>query len=207
MSVLVAIRPITANGLWRLLLCSAALCLLAAAPSAAASAAGTTLTATGHIGPLQIDRSDRSAIVAFAGSPDAEETTTYTGGPPFDALGYGCDATPPAGRGIAGRECQTAFYVSSATDALVTFFTTAHGYRDTHGIHVGTRTGTAERLLHKRLIGGCETNFYIRTRSALFTIADLGGRSRPPNLRVRGGHIFAFVLHSPNHDLGLFDCL
>jgi|GEM_PF-2893254 len=207
MGMLVEIRAIAARRPRRLLCGIAALCVLVAAGSAASAAVGTTITAAGYVGPLQIDQSDRSAVLAFAGPPEAEETPTYAGGPPFDALGYGCKATALTGREIAGRECHSAFYISSLTNALVTFFTTAHGYRDSHGIRVGTRTRTAERLLHKTLVGGCETNFYIKTRSALLTIADLGGQSRPPGLRVTGGHIYAFVLHSPNHDLGLFDCL
>lgn len=202
------IPAITANALVLRLICVFALCVSVVwAPVTAVAEARTAITATGRIGPLQIDHSDRSAVVAFAGQPEAEETATYAGGPPFDALGYGCrDATPLTGREIGGRQCHTAFYISSQTNAVVTFFTTARGY-SVHGVHIGTRTETAERLLGKPLIGGCETNFYIATRRAALTIADLGGHEHSPGLRVTGGHIYALVLHSLKHDLGLFDCL
>src|SRR5207248_9994516 len=70
----------------------------------------TVVTATGHIGPLRVDESDRGNVISFAGKPDSERHGRYDDYPPFDALGYGCRgkfATDPAGL----PRCRTVFYL------------------------------------------------------------------------------------------------
>jgi hypothetical protein len=57
------------------------------------------------------------------------------------------------------------------------------------------------------LIGGCETDIYLQSKSTSLTIAFSGGREHPPTLFVTGGHVYALVLHSRRNDLGVFDCL
>ena len=170
-----------------------------------------TISATGRVGPLQIDRSNRAAILAFAGQPTAERTGGSPGAPPYDALGYECSATASIGDAplaSGGPYCRTVFYINDQTGELGTFFTAAaHQYRESHGVRIGTTTATAERLLHMRLIAGCGTSIYLKTKAAFLTVAFTGGRARPPSLTVTGGHVYAFVLHSPRHYLGIFDCL
>jgi hypothetical protein len=67
-------------------------------------------------------------------------------------------------------------------------------------------TAAAERLLHKGLVVGCETNLYLASATASLTIAFTGGVEHR-NLSVTGGHVYAFVLHSQRNDAGVFDCL
>src|SRR5712691_3258267 len=46
--------------------------LAVACGSGQTSARSAIVTVTGRIGPLHLDRSDRAAVIAFAGRPDAE---------------------------------------------------------------------------------------------------------------------------------------
>ena len=48
--------------------------------SVAASSGSRVVTAAGRIGPLQVDKSTRAAVIAFAGAPDAERRGQEPGG-------------------------------------------------------------------------------------------------------------------------------
>ena len=175
------------------------------------SAGSAIVTVTGRIGPLHLDRSDRAAVIAFAGRADAERRGQAPGGfAPYDALGYGCGTR--AARNVTplvegGPYCRTVFFINRRTGRLETFFTTAARYSEGHGVRIGMPTAAAERILHKRLVEGCEENFYLSSPTASITIAFSGGTLRRPSLRVTGGHVYAFVLHSHRSDAGVFDCL
>jgi hypothetical protein len=159
---------------------------------------------------LHLDRSDRAAVIAFAGQPDAERGGQAPGGyAPYDALGYGCgtraapDATPLEGR----LSCRTVFFINRRTGRLETFFTSAARYSEGHRVRIGMPTAAAERRLHKRLFEGCEENIYLSSATADLTIGFSGGTFRRPSLHVTGGHVYAFVLHSHRADAGVFDCM
>lgn len=187
------------------------LLVAAACGSSRTSARSAVVTATGRIGPLHLDRSDRAAVVAFAGRPDAERRAEASGGyAPYEALGYGCATTAvPLVTALAagGPYCRTVFFVNRQSGRLETFFTTAARYSEGHGVRIGMPTAVAERLLRRRLVEGCETNLYLSSARASLTIAFTGGVVRRKTLHVIGGHVYAFVLHSHRSDAGVFDCL
>ena len=167
--------------------------LATACGSGRTSAGSGIVTVTGRVGSLHLDRSDRAAVIAFAGRPDAERRGRASGGyGTYDALGYGCgtraapDATPLV---EGGRSCRTVFFISRRTGRLETFFTSAARYSEGHGVGIGMPTAAAERRLHKRLVEGCEENIYLASATADLTIAFSGGTFRGPSLHVTGGHV------------------
>jgi hypothetical protein len=173
----------------------------------------SVVTASGRIGILQVDESTRADVIGFAGAPDAERRGQEGPGyPPYLALGYGCgtNASPrntPLTVGARGPNCRTVFYINSRTGRLETFFTTSGRYSERHGVRIGMATAAAERLLHKRLYEGCETDIYLQSATAFLTIAFTGGVVHLPNTGVTGGHVWAFVLHGVRSDAGVFDCM
>jgi hypothetical protein len=70
-------------------------------------------------------------------------------------------------------------------------------------------TGTAERLLRRRVVPGCidaiELNRPGRT-PVLRLVFDGGTITHARLPRLRGGHVAALVLHSATHDPGVFEC-
>lgn len=182
-----------------------------------AAASATLVTATGHVGPLRIDRSTRAQIIDFAGAPAAERQDAQIPDLPYDELGYHCrqrskaDDQPQNGPfhvpvGMTAV-CRTAYFVNTSTGKLATFFTSAKNFVTDAGVRVGTTTARAERRLHRRLISGCEENFYLGSGTVSLTVADSGGHAVKPDRHVVGGHVSALVLHSRRHDVGFFDCL
>ena len=163
------------------------------------------VTSTGRIGALHMDVSTRATIVAATGRPDAERTGAWNGSRRYRALGYGCsakrfDASWPLLAG--GPYCRTVFFLDARDGRLGTFYTTSKHYEEKHGVRIGMQTATAERLLRRRVVVGCEANVY----SGNLTIAFAGGRRGRHGYLV-GGHVEAFALHSRRHDVGVFDCL
>jgi hypothetical protein len=159
---------------------------------------------------LQLDKSDRAAVIAFAGPPAAERRGQEPTHAPYDALGYGCSrlfeaSNTPLVQG--GPYCRTVFFLNNRTGRLETFFTTAVDYSESHGVRIGMATAAAERLLHKRLLVGCDKDIYLSSPKAYLTVAFIGGRIRPHSRSVLGGHVYAFVLHSNRNEPGVFDCL
>jgi hypothetical protein len=67
-------------------------------------------------------------------------------------------------------------------------------------------TATAERLLHRRVVVGCEENIYLGRGDASLTIAFAGGQ-RGRGGHLVGGHVYAFALDGRRHGVGVFDCL
>jgi hypothetical protein len=194
----------------------AVMVVLASAGYAVAASADQTIrvTAGGRIGTLQIDRSDKSAIVAFAGEPEVDEVDggVYRGSG-WEALGYRCgpeDTMSPlvATAGAEGPYCRTIYYLNSKTGRLGTFFTSMPGFRDAHGVFVGMRTAKADRLEGKKAIGGCGEGIFTTTPSGTYHVVIAGGHTHPRGneLVVRGGRVGALVLHSRTDDVGVFDC-
>lgn len=193
-----------------------AVCLLEAAGSSGAATDGSAvrITAGGRIGTVQLDKSDKSAIVAFAGEPEVDEMDAgvYPGSG-WEALGYRCgpeDTLAPlvASVGSKGPYCRTVYYLNSETGSLGTFFTSMHGFRDAHGVFAGMRTAKADRLEGKKALGGCLEGIAIESPSAIYHVITTGGHThlRGNELVVRGGRVGAMVLHSRLNDVGVFDC-
>jgi hypothetical protein len=174
--------------------------LAVACGSGRTSAGSAIVTVTGRIGPLHLDRSDRAAVIAFAGRPDAERRGQAPGGyAPYDVLGYGCGnrAAPNATPLVEGGPyCRTAFFINRRTGRLETVFTSAARYSEGRG--VAAAVGIPMRT---------EENIYLSSATANLTIAFSGGTFQRPSLHVTGGHVYAFVLHSHRTDAGVFDCM
>jgi hypothetical protein len=190
--------------------------LVAATPPATASAR-VELTSSGRIGPLRIDRSGRTAVVDFAGQPDAEGYGSEgAGAPGWDALGYTCTERPPRhgfmaplGGGPPYTYCRTVYYVADETGHLATFATNERRFRTRHGIRVGMRTRRAAQRAHRPATAGCTEAIYLTTRGAQLSIALLGARSVELHHRFLavGGRVGALILSSKHTYLNVFDCL
>lgn len=161
---------------------------------------------TGRIGPLQVDRSDQAAVVAFAGRPDRTSTGSAAGGyMPYRALGYDCD-----GKGFDAEVqivggCKTVFFLDRRSGKLETFSTSSSKYSEGHGVRIGMTQAEAERRLHKRLTIGCSAALHFESPSAALSIDFAGGLEHGSS--IKGAHVDAFVLHSHRRDAGVFDCL
>jgi hypothetical protein len=187
----------------------ALLAVVAGCGSTRTPVASHVVSVSGRVGSLQIDTSDRAAVVAFAGRPQAEGRGRMPPFAPYDALGYSCSPTGATDNFplAPGRPyCRTVFWINERTDRLEAFFTGAASYSESHGVRIGMTTAVAERLLHKRLLAGCNEDIYLSSSTAYLTVAFSGGRIRLPSRHVVGGHVFALVLHSTHDDSGVFDC-
>src|SRR5439155_11803434 len=92
-----------------------------------------------------------------------DRTAGLTGSRRYRALGYGCsakrfDASWPLLAG--GIYCRTVFFLDARDGRLGTFYTTSKHYEEKHGVRIGMQTATAERLLRRRVVVGCEANVY-----------------------------------------------
>jgi hypothetical protein len=169
------------------------------------------LTATGRIGPLQMDRSTRADVIAFAGRPDAEGRGRYSSFSPYRVLGYDCTTVRDRGFPLDNRMwCKTVFFVNQRTGRLGNFFTESSDFSERHGVRIGMETAKAERLLHQIVYVGCEADIHLGGRLGL-TFAFTGGAPRKlansGGLQLVGGHVYAFALHGGRSELGVFDCL
>jgi hypothetical protein len=187
--------------------------LTATACSTHHAANGHTLGVSGRVGRLRVDVSKRGSVVAFAGHPTVERRGRSLAGPSpsarYDGLGYSCgrgtdaNSFPVVGHGPL---CRTVFFIDARSGRLGAVYTDDLGYRESHGVRIGTPTAEAERLLHRRLHVGCETAIYLKSGRATLTVAFSGGRAQPDGTVV-GGHVVAFMLHGLRHDPGIAECL
>jgi hypothetical protein len=166
------------------------------------------VTASGRIGPLHVDRSERADVISFFGRPESERRGRYVDYPPFDALGYGCNGKRVTDRAGTPR-CKTIFYLDAHSGRLAILYSENARFTDLRGIHVGTPTAVAERLAHKREISGCFDGFSFITKSAFLVVWLYGGenvvRHRLPHLV--GGHVGLLVVHSRRLNPGVLDCI
>jgi hypothetical protein len=167
----------------------------------AAAPPSVVVTPSGTIGPLRIDVSGRANVIAFAGRPALERRSRYMTFPPYDALGYGCK-----GQRFA-EACRTVFYLDTRSGKLVILTTEERRFVAMHGIHVGTPTATVERLMHRRVRGGCDAYLFFRTRSAYLVLQFSGGSWQGKDLHVVGGRVGSLVLHSQRRNPGVLDCI
>jgi hypothetical protein len=174
--------------------------------------AAIVVSASGRIGKLRIGLSDASAVIAFAGRPDADRRGRAGNfrSVSYRALGYGCshgssEATWPLLP--KGPYCRTVFWINVRTGRLGDFYTTSPRYAESHGVGIGMPTAVAEHILHRRVYIGCEENLHI----GLLTVAFEGGVGRTTSgssgLRLVGGHVYAFAVHGGRSDVAVFDCL
>jgi hypothetical protein len=152
-----------------------------------------------------MDESGRADVVAFAGRPESERPGLYNPYPPYDALGYGCNGKPATGRdGSPG--CKTVFYLDRRGGRLELFYTEDARYTDVHGVHVSTATATAERVLHDRVLVGCDAYLFFFTRPA-YLVMWFDGCTRGTSRHVVGGHVGFLVVQSRRTNPGVLDCI
>jgi hypothetical protein len=175
----------------RALLASLASLALAAVLAASAASAGGSgaISAAGRIGPLQIDKSTRADVVAFAGAPDAEVRERVFGFGQYIGLGYDCqenrsDSTFTLGN--SGPYCRTAYFLDINTRKLEDFVTTSASFREARGVRIGTSLADAQRRL---------TVIRVDTATAKLRV-NVGGRG-----------VDTFALHSLLRTSGLFNCM
>jgi hypothetical protein len=158
------------------------------------------VSATGRIGPLRVDESGRADVISFAGQPDSESHgRSYAAAPPFDALGYGCRGKVATDKYGIPR-CKTIFYLDSRSGKLALLYTEDKRYVDPHGVHVGTPTPVAERLLHRRPFNGCYSGFRFETKTGFLVMWLYGGKGV-------GDHVGLLVVHSQHLNPGVLDCI
>jgi hypothetical protein len=162
---------------------------------------------TGDIGPVHVDRSDRAAVVAFAGRPDAVAAGRGPGYFPYRALGYDCAPRMNGGVQLAAHapSCRTAFFFDRRTGKLETFYTSSPEYSEGHGVRIGMTQARAQRLLHRRLTVGCTTALYFESPTGSLSIEFNGGTEH--GTAIKNARVDAFVVHGHRRDAGIFDCL
>jgi hypothetical protein len=164
----------------------------------------------GHIGPLHVDRSNRTAVIRYAGTPDAERSGQPRGYSPYRALGYECTRKRRSNDTLQivyrGPYCRTVFFLDGKTGKLEDFYTASGEYSESHGIRVGTTQAVAERLLHQRLSIGCLAALRLDSRKAHLSMEFTGGTEKGTS--IKDAHVSDFALHGIHgHDYGIFDCL
>jgi hypothetical protein len=203
----------------RRLIALGGLLLVAGCSSGHHSPKRIVISAAGRIGPLKMDRSTPGDIISFLGKPGAEARGVEFSGVHYRGLGYGCSARPrddafpllETPRGRSGPSCRTAFWINRRTGRLGDFYTSSPRFSESHGVHMGMKTADAERLVGRRVYVGCEEDIHLGRREAELTIAFAGGVPRKMHgssaLHLIGGRVYAFALHGPRSDIGIFDCL
>lgn len=185
--------------------------MLSGSSSATGSArSDISISSSGRIGSLQLDKSTRTSVVAAMGRPDAVRASRYVAAHvSYVALGYDCH-TAEGHRTLEltyrGPYCTTVFLINRRTRKLADFFTGSRRYVGPGGIHVGTPSAVAERVLHQRLRRACGENLSVESRAARMTIEFAGGTERSDR-HIVGAHLQDFVLTSRRHDVGLYPSL
>jgi hypothetical protein len=167
------------------------------------------VTATGRIGPLHVDTSNRAAVIAFAGQPESERRGRYSIYRPFDALGYGCKGKRVTDAQGTPR-CKTIFYLDARSGRLAILYSEDARFFDPHGVHVGTPQAVAERRLHQRVVSGCFDGLSFTTKSGFLVMWFYGGKLVTRRHRLShlvGGHVGLIVVHSVRLNPGVLDCI
>lgn len=167
--------------------------------SGSASAAGGSgiVAVTGQVGKLQIDKSERAAVIAFAGTPDQEIRQRVLGFPSYDALGYDCSDTESANNfpiGNSGPYCVTIFFINIASHSLEDFVTSSAAYHERNGVRIGTSVSDAQRLLKRQVSRSCGV------------VLKVDGAKATLRVNFTNGHADTLVLHSRKRTSGLFNC-
>jgi hypothetical protein len=176
-----------------------ALAVLASTGAAAQAAGGNgVISAAGVVGKLQIDKSTRADVLAFAGKPDAEVNNERVFGyHSYDAVGYDCsdkEANDNFTLGNSGPYCKTMFVIDIPSHSLEDFATTSSAYH-VRGVSIGTAVSAAQRALRTKVDRSCLVVLKTETAKAKLRIDFVGGRAD------------AFAVHSLRRTSGLFHCM
>jgi hypothetical protein len=168
------------------------------------------VTAAGRIGPLQIGRSSRAAVIAFAGRPTSENRSHEPASPGVDAIFYGC--RPPKGDLDPVPGCKEIFWIDLRSGKLAVFRTTDPRFVGRQGVRVGTRTAVAERAFHEKAVAGCASSLSVDTKRAFLALVFQGGKwqvVRHPRYVIHqiGGRVGELIVHSVKVNPGVIDCI
>ncbi len=126
-----------------------AVMLLGSSPAASSAPSVISISSSGRIGSLQLDKSTRKSVVARTGRPAAVRTSRSAGSRvSYVALGYDChdvEGRRTLGLTLRGPYCTTVFLINRRTGKLADFFSGSQRYRGPGGIRVGTPSAVAER--------------------------------------------------------------
>jgi len=171
--------------------------------SGAGRVGSVRIDAGGRVGPLRMNRSTLAQVIAFAGRPDLDRSHLDK----YQVLGYGC--SPGAGTvknwSVDPVACRTSFYLVGGRLSL--FITEDPRFAEVAGVRIGTTTGQAERLLHRKAYSGCNDAIGLRGKQTRLALPLDGGKLHivGKKLYVVGGHGSAFYLHG-RRDPGVTDC-
>jgi hypothetical protein len=159
------------------------------------------VSATGRIGPLHVDESNRADVISFAGRPESERRGRYGRFyRSYDALGYGCRGRPATDNAGVPR-CKTVFYLDPRRGNLELLYTEDKRYADPHGVHPGMRTPVAEHRLRRHAFNGCFSGFRFDAKSGFLVMWLYGGTA------IVGNDVGFLVVHSQHLNPGVFDCI
>jgi hypothetical protein len=198
-----------------------ALCVLtmsiasaASGASAPSARAGNTVSASGSVGALHVDRSRPAEIRRLAGPPSFQGQGRTALGPAFEALGYGCSRSwvdrkgiNPGGMRPTHVWCRTVYFVSFNTHRLASFWTDSPSFRTVNGSHPGMPQRIADDLERHHAYVHALTGIGYSTRSADLFIENIGCKSarpggNPERTPCLGGHVRSLVVEG-RHPVGL----
>jgi hypothetical protein len=181
---------------------------------------GVVNLVSGAVGPLQLGRSTRADVIAFAGLPEFEGTGTFEVPhfPDYQALGYGCvteegppstDRIDPGGYRHADVGCTTVYYLNGDTGTLGGFWTSLRSFHTTAGTHPGTSQTEANHAEGQIAIAGCLSGISENSTRASLFLASVGGE---PHQRSDGtdvlttGTVNSLAIESTGDPVGLLFC-
>lgn len=188
------------------LLGALALPLVFGAGAAAAATGAVTITRSGRIGSLHIDKSSLQAVERVWGKPAQLTPDICFGGVGecvggyYTQLGYNCTTS---------SVCQFDFYIARSTGRLESFSTTSAKFRLFGGVRAGMSAELASERLHKPDIAGCGQGISLDTSTLSVSVGTVGGKSEPSGDEqlVRGGKVTAIDINDKRHDLNVGVCL
>jgi len=159
-----------------------------------------SVTPAGSVGPLQIGRSTKSAVIAFAGRPDSDRKG---GVYKVEELGYECVIM------YKQPVCKTTFFLSLATGKLIEFSTASPRYAALGTITVGMSAEQASSLAGAPEVVGCLTTIRLQNAAGnIFLGLAIEGGTDSMNaegkLTSMGGHVGFIVLNGGSDAIDCF---
>ena len=197
-------------------LCALTMSIASAAGGASAPAAraGNTVSPSGSVCALHVDRSRPAEIRRLAGPPSFQGRGRTALGPAFEALGYGCSrrwadtkGINPGGTLPTHVWCRTVYFVSLSTHRLASFWTGSPSFRTVNGSHPGLPQHIADGLERRHAYVHALTGISYSTRSADLFIENTGCKSArpggdPERTPCLGGHVRSLIVEG-RHPVGL----
>lgn len=176
------------------------------------------VSATGTVGPLQIDRSTPMQVQAFAGPADYIGAGALRPLVPefasFIAFGYHCTRVASGGipttsfdkaagaTGDSHVQCETVYFVNQETGTLAGFVTDSPRFHTSGGVHPGTSLVESKRREHHYYLSDVPPALNEKTATAWLSLDASTSNPKRPSSRP-GATIVALTLESNRHRIGL----